>query len=227
MTAPASLTALKGIIFDLDGVLVDTAQFHFRAWKRLAGELGIPFTAHDNEALKGVSRRDSLEHILALGKVSLTEEEKNARMAQKNAWYLELVNELTPGDMLPGAKSLLDELRTCGVRIGLGSSSRNAELILQKLNISGYFDGVVDGNKISKSKPDPEVFTLCALHYLHTQPSDTIVVEDARSGVEAARAGGFFCVGIGHLPRADMVISSLEQINANLLDQALQAYRSV
>jgi beta-phosphoglucomutase len=224
---PARLKALKGIIFDLDGVLVDTAAFHFQAWKRLAGELGIGFTEHDNEALKGVSRRDSLEHILAMGKVSLSEDEKTARMAQKNGWYLELVNGLTPDAMLPGAKRLLDELRTCGVQIGLGSSSRNAALILQKLNISGYFDGVVDGNKISKSKPDPEVFTLCALHYLHTQPSDTIVVEDARSGVEAARTGGFFCVGIGDLPRADMVISSLEQVNAALLDQALQAYRFV
>lgn len=206
---------IKGCIFDMDGVIVDTAKFHFKAWQRLSESLGIPFTHEQNEQLKGVSRVDSLEKILSWGNLILDNQKKLELMELKNKWYLEYVEEVSPADMLPGTLDFLNECRSSNVKIALGSSSKNAILILEKLEIMTFFDAVVDGNKITLSKPNPEVF-LRAAKEIGLQPSECVVFEDAISGVEAAKAGGFYCVGIGEdniLNMADKVISSLAQIH--------------
>jgi len=202
---------MKGAIFDLDGVLVDTAKYHFQAWQRLAHSIGVEFTEEDNESLKGVSRLESLERILKKGNISKTTEEKQALMDLKNNWYLELVAEMTAGEALPGAIAFLKECQAKGIKIALGSSSRNAPLILSKLNIQNMFDAVVDGNVVSLSKPDPTVF-LTAASKIGLSPEECYVFEDALAGVEAAKKGGFYCIGIGtkeNLPLADEVAHSL------------------
>lgn len=202
---------MKGAIFDLDGVLVDTAKYHFQAWQRLANFMDIEFTEDDNEHLKGVSRAESLERILAKGNVQKTQAEKEELMNLKNNWYLELVNQMTADEALPGAIHFLTDCKSKGIKIALGSSSRNAPLILDKLGISDMFDAIVDGNVVSESKPDPKVF-LTAAEKLGLNPSECIVFEDAISGVQAAKTGGFFCVGIGTkevLPLADEIAISL------------------
>jgi beta-phosphoglucomutase len=149
---------LKGCLFDMDGVIVDSAVHHFVAWKRLADELSIPFTEEDNHALKGLSRVDSLEQILRMGHLQLDEKTKLRLMAQKNAWYLDLIKGMRAKDILPGARELIEELVADGIKVGLGSSSRNAQLILDNVGLTPLFDTVVDGNHITLSKPDPEVF---------------------------------------------------------------------
>jgi beta-phosphoglucomutase len=202
---------MKGAIFDLDGVLVDTAKYHFQAWQRLAHSLGIEFTEDDNEALKGVSRLESLERILLKGNISKSDSEKQNLMDLKNQWYLDLVSEMTEGEALPGAIAFLEQCKEKDVKIALGSSSKNAPLILNKLNIQHLFDAVVDGNVVSLSKPNPTVF-LTAAEKLNLSPADCIVFEDAIAGVQAAKTGGFYCVGIGtkeNLPLADEVAHSL------------------
>jgi beta-phosphoglucomutase len=211
--------AVKACIFDMDGVIVDTAKFHFKAWQRLAESLGIPFTEHQNEQLKGVSRVDSLEKILAWGNLELNSQKKLELMELKNKWYLDFVIEVTPQDMLPGTFDFLKACKDAGVKIALGSSSKNAILILEKLQIIHFFDSIVDGNKITLSKPNPEVF-LRAARELELQPADCVVFEDAISGVEAAKAGGFRCVGIGDaqiLSKADRVVESLAAIDLSEL----------
>ena len=180
--------ALKGCLFDMDGVLVDSAKHHFVAWKRLADELSIPFTEEDNHALKGLSRVDSLEHILRLGNMELNEATKLKLMNHKNEWYLDLIKGMRKEDILPGAAELIQELSDAGIGVGLGSSSKNAQLILDNVELSGFFKVVVDGNHITLSKPDPEVF-LKGAQGLGVQPAECIVFEDAAAGVEAAKAG--------------------------------------
>lgn len=205
---------VKGCIFDMDGVIVDTAKFHFKAWQRLAESLGIPFTHEQNEQLKGVSRVDSLEKILSWGNLVLDNQKKLELMDLKNKWYLDFVDEVTPSDMLPGTFDFLNECKANNVKIALGSSSKNAILILEKLKIMDFFDAVVDGNKITLSKPNPEVF-LRAAKELNLTPSECVVFEDAISGVEAAKTGGFFCVGIGEksvLVEADRVVKGLDEV---------------
>lgn len=202
---------MKGAIFDLDGVLVDTAKYHFQAWQRLAHSLGIEFSEDDNEALKGVSRLESLERILDKGKIEKSVEEKEKLMQLKNQWYLDLVVEMTSGEALPGAIAFLEDCKSKGIKIALGSSSKNAPLILNKLNIGHLFDAVVDGNVVNLSKPNPTVF-LTAAKNIGLSPEDCIVFEDAIAGVQAAKTGGFYCVGIGtkeNLPLADEVAHSL------------------
>lgn len=205
------MAILKGFIFDLDGVLVDTAQYHFLAWRRLAQTLGIDFDERDNEALKGVSRRESLEKILSWGQVTLEADRFEALMVQKNQWYLEFVAGLQPEDALPGALDFLDLSAQLNLKIGLGSASKNAPLILDKLGISNRFDAVVDGTQVSKGKPDPEVFLIGA-ERLNLQPQEIAVFEDAAAGIQAARSGSFKSVGVGQaevLKDADMVIAGL------------------
>jgi beta-phosphoglucomutase len=187
---------IKACLFDMDGVIVDTAKYHFLAWQRLAETLGVPFTEAQNEQLKGVSRADSLERILSWGNITLSQERKDELMTLKNDWYLEYVATVTPSEMFPGVHSFLNELKADGIKIGLGSSSKNAMLILEKLAIIGLFDVIVDGNKVTVSKPNPEVFIRGAQE-LDLRPEHIIVFEDAQSGVKAALAGGFRCVGIG------------------------------
>jgi beta-phosphoglucomutase len=205
---------MKGAIFDLDGVLVDTAKYHFLAWKRLAMELGFDFTQADNERLKGVSRMRSLDILLEVGRYEMSDEEKEAAAAKKNAWYMEYLGTLKQTDMLPGALEYLSRLRCEGVRIALGSASKNAAFILEKLGIGGFFDAVIDGNAVSAAKPDPEVFLKAALA-LSTTPSDCTVFEDSLAGVQAAKAGGMRVVGVGkpeQLPGADIYVSCLRDM---------------
>lgn len=210
---------MKACIFDLDGVLVDTAKYHFIAWKRLANDLGVDFTEHDNEQLKGLSRDASLDYILLKGKINATASEREVWKELKNNWYLELVNTMPEDEVLPNCKQLLAELKNNNVKIGLGSASKNAKLILDRVNIYKYFDVIIDGTKTSKSKPDPEVFLLGA-QGLECLPSECIVFEDAISGVKAAKTGGFFAIGIGEpdvLVEADLVYPNLSELNYNTL----------
>lgn len=147
-----------GFLFDLDGVIVDTAKYHFLAWKRLADELGIPFTEQDNERLKGVSRMASLEIILEIGNRTMTEDEKQALCQRKNDWYVEYIKKLEKSELLPGVENFLKQARAAGIKIALGSASKNSPLILDRLGITELFDAVVDGTRVSRAKPDPEVF---------------------------------------------------------------------
>jgi len=202
---------IKACLFDMDGVIVDTAGYHFKAWARLADSLSIPFTEQENEQLKGVSRVDSLERILAWGHLHLNNEKKIQLMELKNKWYLEYVEKVDANEMLPGAHDFLKELKQHNIKIGLGSSSKNSMMILGKLGILPLFDCVIDGTKVLMSKPNPEVF-LSGAKELGIYPSEIIVFEDALSGVKAAVDGGFRCVGIGDpsiLVKAHSVVPSL------------------
>jgi len=202
---------IEGAIFDLDGVLVDTAKYHYRAWRRLAAELGFDFTEADNERLKGVSRIRSLEILLEVGRVTMTAEQKEEAAARKNAWYVEYLHTLDENALLSGAKDYLLCLRENGIRIALGSASKNAPLILERLNIVSLFDAVIDGNTVSKAKPDPEVF-LKAAAIMSLTPEHCVVFEDALAGIKAAKAGGMRAIGVGKpelLPGADRYITSL------------------
>ncbi len=210
---------MKACIFDLDGVLVDTAKYHFIAWQRLANNLQVEFTEHDNEQLKGLSRDASLDYILKKGKISASSSEKEVWKEQKNNWYLELVNTMQADEVLPNCKELLNDLKSKGLKIGLGSASKNAALILTRVNIKDYFDVIIDGTVTSKSKPDPEVFLLGA-KALGLPPSECIVFEDAINGVKAAKAGGFKTIGIGEkdvLTEADLVFPDLRSLNYEVL----------
>lgn len=203
---------VKACIFDLDGVLVDTARYHYQAWKRLAGELGYTLTEAENEQLKGVSRMDSLDIILGLAGVSLDDETKTQLADKKNSWFNEYLDQMKPDEVLPGSVELLQELKSHSVPIALASSSKNAPKVLHLLKLTHYFDAVVDGTMIKASKPDPEVFLLAATR-LNKAPHDCIVFEDAEAGVEAAIRAGMKCVGVGspeQLHKADKVISSLK-----------------
>jgi len=203
----------------MDGVIVDTAKHHFTAWKALADELSIPFTNKDNEALKGLGRIDSLERILQLGDLELNSKTKLKLMENKNSLYLELVKSMGVDDILPGVSGLIEELKYEGIGICLGSSSRNATVILKNIGLYDLFDGVVDGNHITLSKPDPEVFIKGA-KILDLSPSNCVVFEDAVAGVEAAKSGGFFALGVGdekELKNADAVVSDLSKMNLSKL----------
>jgi beta-phosphoglucomutase len=199
---------IKAVIFDLDGVIVDTAHYHFVAWKRLAEELGIKFTEKDNERLKGVSRMQSLEIILELGHKTLPEKEKEELAARKNEWFVSYINAVKPDEIYPGVKELLTKLKSQGIRVALASSSKNAATVLRLLQIEDIFDAVVDGTMIKNSKPDPEIFLLAASK-VGIAPANCVVFEDAEAGVEAALAAGMKCVGIGspeQLGKANLVI---------------------
>lgn len=210
---------LKGCIFDLDGVIVDTAKYHFMAWRRLAKELGFEFTLEHNEALKGVSRMASLEILLNTGGITVSQEEKEYLAARKNGWYVEFISGMTPHEILPGSIRLLRALRRQGILTAIGSASKNAGTILDGIKLRGMFDVIVDGNKIHKAKPDPEVF-LRGAQEMNLLPSECIVFEDAQAGIEAAIAGGMKCVGVGSpelLGRANLVIPDLKKITVKQL----------
>lgn len=187
---------IKGVIFDLDGVLCSTDECHYLAWKELADSLGIPFDETINRRLRGVSRMESLDIILQAAGRAFSSREKQALAARKNERYRRLLMKLTPADLPGGVRATLDELRRRGLRLAVGSSSKNTPLILQRLGLEGWFDAVADGNDITRSKPDPEVFLLAA-ERLRLPPGECMVVEDADAGIEAALAGGFLPVGIG------------------------------
>jgi beta-phosphoglucomutase len=209
---------IRGFLFDLDGVLVDTAQYHFLAWQRMAAELGIHFGEAENEQLKGVSRAESLNRILAWGGKSLSDAEKQHWMTLKNDWYLELVRGMPADDYLPGAHEFLRASRAAGIKVALGSASKNAPLILERLGWIPLFDALVDGNIVTASKPDPEVF-LEGARRLGLTPEECVVFEDSEAGVEAARRGGMKVVGIGHGLDADLIVSGLDQLTPEQAQQ--------
>lgn len=186
----------KGIIFDLDGVLLSTDEMHYAAWKSIADELGVSFGRSENNLLRGVSRMASLEIILRLGGITLPEAEKLALTDRKNGRYVQLLQSLTPNVVDSEVRDTLDELRRRGVKLAIGSSSKNTKLILRLTDLAKYFDAVSDGTNITRSKPDPQVF-LMAADFIGLSPEDCAVVEDAVAGIDAANAGGFLSIGIG------------------------------
>lgn len=213
------MSIIKACLFDLDGVIVDTAVYHYKAWKRLADELGINFTEEDNERLKGVSRVRSLEIILEIGGVTKTPEEQQELATRKNEWYVEMINKMTPAEILPGAKEFLEACRGAGIKTALGSASKNSQTILEKINLPSLFDAIVDGNHVSKAKPDPEVF-LKGAEALSVKPEECVVFEDAIAGVQAAINGGMKVVGIGSpaiLSAANLVVSGLDKMSLEKL----------
>ncbi|WP_428330535.1 beta-phosphoglucomutase [Mucilaginibacter sp.] len=208
------MSTIKACIFDLDGVIVDTAVYHYKAWKRLANELGFDFTEEDNEKLKGVSRVRSLEIILAIGGVTKTPAEQAELAARKNEWYVDMISHMTPAEILPGAKAFLETCRAEGIKTALGSASKNSMTILNKIGLAHLFDAIVDGNHVSKAKPDPEVF-LKGAQAVGVTPAECVVFEDAIAGVQAAINGGMKVVGIGLpsvLAEANIVVSGLDKI---------------
>ncbi len=210
---------IEACIFDLDGVIVDTAIYHYRAWKKLANELGFDFTEEENEKLKGVSRVRSLELILEWGGVAKNEAEREELATRKNTWYVEMISQMTPDEILPGAKEFLQACKAAGLKTALGSASKNSMMILEKVGIVPLFDAVIDGNKVSKAKPDPEVF-LKGAEELDVAPQQCVVFEDAIAGVEAAINAGMKVVGVGSpsvLGKADLVINGLHEMSLEKL----------
>ena len=209
----------KAFIFDLDGVIVDTAKYHYLAWKNLANSLGFDFTEEQNEQLKGVSRVKSLEILLDIGKVTLSEEKKAELLVEKNTEYLEFVNQMTSQEIIPGVTSVLDFLDAHTIKYALGSASKNAPLILEKVGLLQRFSAIVDGNDVSKAKPDPEVF-LIAAQKLNADPFNCIVIEDAIAGIQAANKANMTSIGIGNndvLHEATYVFESMEAVSQDFL----------
>jgi beta-phosphoglucomutase len=215
------MTTIKACIFDLDGVIVDTAVYHYKAWKRLANELGFDITEEQNENLKGVSRMRSLDLILQWGGVTKTDTEKEELATRKNTWYVEMINKMTPDEILPGAKEFLQSCIDAGLKTALGSASKNSMTILEKVGITHFFNAVIDGNKVNKPKPDPEVF-LTGAEELGVPPANCVVFEDAIAGIEAAINGGMKAVGIGLpnvLTKANLVVSGLDKMTLEKLKE--------
>ena len=210
---------LKALIFDLDGVIVTTEHNHFIAWKRTAESLGIPFEEEHNELLKGVSRVDSLKKILELGSKTISTEEFDALLISKNEFYVDSIQDLNQSDLLPGVLSLLEEARSKGIKLGIGSSSKNANFILKLLKIDHFFDVVIDGNGVEHPKPHPEVF-LNGAKALSLAPAECIVFEDAASGITAAKAGGFIAIAVGNPNIAELADTYFN----DLTEFSLEAY---
>ena len=206
---------MKAFLFDLDGVLVSTEHNHFLAWQRCAHSLGIAFTEKENELLKGVSRADSLKKILELGSKTISSAEFEALLKSKNAFYLESIQDLNQDNLLPGVLDILKQAKEKGIRLGVGSSSKNAHFILDKLHISHFFEVVIDGNGVQDPKPHPEVF-LNGAKALGLDPAVCMVFEDAASGIAAAKAGGFIAVGVGNphiATAADIYLNDLTEFS--------------
>lgn len=216
----AATPFIQGVIFDLDGVLTDTAEYHYLAWKRLADDQGIPFDRAANESMRGLARRESLLHLL--GNTAVSESEMQEMMERKNQYYLELIEEISSKDLLPGAKALLQELRHAGIAVALGSASKNARKVIHLLGIGEYIDAIADGYSVTRSKPAPDLF-LHAAAQLNLSPQNCVVVEDANSGIQAALAAQMWAVGLGPKERfenADVVLPNLADIHwQDLLSQ--------
>ena len=208
---------IRGFIFDLDGVITDTAEYHYRGWKRLADEEGLSFSRRDNEHLRGIPRRESL--LLIIKDRLYPEEKIQEMMERKNGYYLEFIKEISPRDLLPGAKELLEEIRAAGLRNALGSASKNASEVIERLGIRSLFEAISDGHSVEHQKPAPDLF-LHAASQLNLSPAECIVVEDAAAGIEAARAGGFRSVGLGppeRVGKADAIFPSLAGVRLEKL----------
>lgn len=203
-----------GFIFDLDGVIVDTAKYHFLAWESLAKELNIPFTLKDNERLKGVSRLQSFEIILEIGGRTMSDKEKEFYCTRKNELYVSYIRKLTKEEVLPGVATFLEAARNAKIPTALGSASKNAAFILDRLGLTDLLDVIVDGTLVSAAKPDPEVF-LKGASLLSLNPADCIVFEDSSAGIEAAHRGNMKAIGVGcreNLPKADHWITGFEKL---------------
>lgn len=214
----------KAFIFDLDGVIVDTAKYHYLAWKKIASGLGIEFTHEHNELLKGVSRVRSLDIILELGKVEASQEDKDKWLIQKNEDYLSYLVDMDQNEILPGVLPVLQFLKEKNQPIALGSASKNARPILEKTGILHYFDAIVDGNDVSNAKPDPEVF-LIAAKLLKTEPANAIVFEDSVAGIQAANIGNMVSIGIGEksiLEEAQYIFKDFTQIDKSFIEQLIR-----
>lgn len=214
----------KAFIFDLDGVIVDTAKYHFLAWKKLADNLGIEFTHDDNEKLKGVSRVRSLDLILELGNQTASQEDKNKWLVEKNELYLSFLVDMDSSELLPGVEDTLNYLKSKGQKIALGSASKNARPILEKTGIMPLFDAIVDGNDVTNAKPDPEVF-LQAAQKLDAKNEDSIVFEDSVAGVQAANVANMVSVGIGSpdvLHEAKHIFANFNEFDTKFLDSLIE-----
>lgn len=216
---------LKAVIFDLDGVITDTAEYHYLAWKALGEEVGVPFTREFNEELKGVSRMDSLEKILVLGNKQndFNQVEKESMAHKKNEHYVRLIEGITPTDILPGMKELIAEIKDQGYKLGLASVSKNAFSVMDKLELKEKFDVIVDAAKIKKGKPDPEIF-LTGAEMLGVKPEECLGIEDAAAGVDSIKGAGMFAVGIGNketLAKADLNYNSTAEVS---LEEIIEAF---
>ncbi|WP_452232385.1 beta-phosphoglucomutase [Lacinutrix sp. MEBiC02595] len=213
----------KGFIFDLDGVIVDTAKYHFLAWKKLANQLGFEFTKEQNELFKGVSRKRCLEILLDIGKKEATQEQFDIWMIEKNVDYLQYIENMDASEILPDVPRVLAFLKENNIPIALGSASKNARPILEKVDLLHYFDAIVDGNNVTKAKPDPEVFLLAA-EQLGVNPEDCIVFEDAVAGVEAANAANMISIGIGEqniLKEANYIFSDFTEMENSFVQELI------
>ena len=212
-----------GFIFDLDGVIVDTAKYHFKAWQSLAKNLQYNFTEQDNEQFKGVSRVRSLELLLEMAQYKATEKEKEQWLIDKNTHYLALISHMNNSEILPGITEILKTLKAQQIPVALGSASKNAQPILEKVGLLSYFDVLVDGNEVTMAKPNPEVF-LTAAKGLGVAPEDCVVFEDAQAGVAAAKAAKMTCVGIGDpaiLFNADHCFTSTAEITPSFVQSLI------
>ena len=216
---------IRAFLFDLDGVLTDTAEGHYLAWKQLADEEGLPFTREDNEALRGVSRRESLA-LLLKGR-AIPEEQAQAWMERKNSYYLDRIRSVTPADLLPGGRELLEEIRAAGLKIAIASASKNAGEVVDRLGIRSMIDFLADGHSVQRTKPAPDLF-LFAAQGLGEPPGTCVVVEDAASGISAAQAAGMRTVGLGPVERvgaADVVRKGLAGVYLDELLEQLELAR--
>lgn len=213
-----------GFIFDLDGVIVDTAKYHYLAWRNLAEELNFNFTEEQNELFKGVSRKRCLEILLDLGSISATQEQFDRWMFEKNEDYLKFIAKMNESEILPDVTKVLQFLKEKKLPIALGSASKNAGPILEKVKLMSFFDAIVDGNNVTKAKPDPEVF-LIAAENLNVKPQNCVVFEDAVAGIEAANAAGMISIGIGNadvLAHADYNFKDFTEISLAFLNSLLK-----
>ncbi|MTI49196.1 MAG: beta-phosphoglucomutase [Firmicutes bacterium] len=213
------MSKIKACIFDLDGVIVDTAKYHYLAWKKLANELGFDFTKEDNERLKGVSRMESLRILLELGNIQVDSQKQLELAEKKNNWYREYILDMDKSEIFPGVIDFITELRKNNIKIALGSASKNAITILNQIEMVNYFDVIVDGTMVSKAKPDPDVFVKGAKR-LHIPNQNCIVFEDSIAGIQAAKSADMYTVGVGSsktLQKADFVISGLSSITVQEL----------
>ena len=213
-----------GFIFDLDGVIVDTAKYHYLAWKKLANELGFEFTIEQNELFKGVSRKRCLEVLLKIGGIEATQGQFDQWMTEKNKDYLSYIEKMDESEILPDVTRILKYLQAQNIPIALGSASKNAKPILEKVKLLDYFDFIVDGNNVTKAKPDPEVF-LIAAQKLDTKPENCVVFEDALAGIEAANNAKMTSIGIGDvkvLSNADFNFNDFTEIQFEFLDKLIK-----
>lgn len=225
MSTQQQTKQFKAALFDLDGVIVDTARYHFLAWGQIAKDEGIPFDEHTNERLKGVSRMASLDIILEKGKRPYSDAEKLALAEKKNNNYVEMIGTLKPAEILPGVKAFLTDLRYAGIKTSICSASKNAVMILERLELVPYFDTIVSGNDTTRSKPDPQVFQIAADRFGFSG-AECLVFEDAYAGIQGAKAAGMMAVGIGQpevLTNADLVYTGTALLSLDDIRKKLYA----